>query len=160
MAAALEHVTERDDVVAQVGVGRDQRIAHPRLRGQVHDLAEPAVAKQRRGRRRIGQVQPLEGKPRAAVERGDARLLERDVVVRLEVVDAHDLRTRVEQRTRRVHADEAGGPCDQHATRARHACRSPTSSARSLRCFWKLAKAPIAMCANPAAPSRKPRRST
>lgn len=109
MAAAFEHMAERVDVVAQVGGRVRERMAHARLGRQMHDVGEAALAEQAGGGVRIGQVHPLEREVRGALQRGEARLLERDVVVRVEVVHARDARAAREQRPRGMHADEACG---------------------------------------------------
>ena len=163
MPAAFEHVPEGVDVVAQIGAGVDQRVAHARLRGKMHDMAEAALAEQRCRRGGIGQVDTAKRETREVCERGDARFLQRHVVVRLEIVDADDLGAGVVQRARSMHADEAGRAGHQHAgacERGRHRRPAPAVSERSFAYLRKLANALIAMCAKPAAPSRKPSFST
>jgi len=109
MATSLEHMTEGVDVVAQVGGRVDQRIADARLRGQMDNVGERAVAKESRRRFRLGEIHARKRKAGQARKRRQARLLQRNVVVGIEVVDAGDARALRKQRARRVHADEAGG---------------------------------------------------
>jgi hypothetical protein len=163
--AALQHVTERHQVVAHVRVRVDERVAHARLCGQMHDAVE-AVRKERVARGPVSEIDALEREAGASRERLDARLLERDVVVRVEAVDPRHVGAGVEQCARDVHADEAGCTGHEHAApgarrRGRGHDPGPSrSSARNFACLRKLANAPIAMCAKPAVPSRKPSRST
>src|SRR5512135_798309 len=135
-------------------------MAHTRLCGEMYDRSETAAGEQCRAGVLVGEVDVLECEARPTGQLRDARLLEVDVVVRLVVVDADDRSTRIEQRARRVHADEARHPGHQHAPAVEfdrgHGRRSVWSRARSLACLRKLANAPIAMWAKPAAPSRKP----
>ena len=94
------------DVVAQVGVRIDERIAHARLRGEVHDRREGPPREQCAAHAaRVGEIDALEREARIGRERRDARLLQRDVVVRIEIVDAVDVARR------------------HRAVRARRACR-------------------------------------
>src|SRR6185437_1643189 len=172
MAAAFEDVPECDEIVAQVGLGALERMAYAGLRRQVDDSVEAPALEQRRAGGGIGEIDLLESKAGTSGELCDARTLQRDVVVRIEIVDAGDARTRREERARGVHADESGRSGHQHTSGRRrrrvHRLRSSAalriaascSSARSLTCFMKLANGPIALWANPAAPSRKPSRRT
>ena len=135
-------------------------------------MCETRAIAEGRGRCRFREVEPLESKP--AGERRDRRLLERDVVVRIEVVDARDAGARATSKARAVcMPDEArrAGHEDVHdqaftvdaegrsiQSRAGGAGPSPSDvfNARSFAYLRKLANAPMAMCAKPAALSRKP----
>ena len=160
VTTTLEYVPERVEVVAHVGRRIDERIPHPGLRCEMHDAREGAVREKLRRLGGIGEIETLEGKLRSAPQLADSRLLERHVVVRLEVVDTHDDRTRIEERARGMHADEARRARDEDALAVKHGAthrpRVSASSAFSFAYLRKLANAPMAMCANPAAPSRKP----
>ena len=90
VAAALEDVAERRQVVGDVGLGIDERIAHAGLRGEMDDAREAAVREQLRRRARVGQVEAFEPESRQPFEARDARLLQRDVVIGIEIVDARD----------------------------------------------------------------------
>src|SRR4029077_8115270 len=59
----------------------------------------------------------------------EPRLLERHVVVRIEVVEPDDFVPAREQALRRVRADEAGGPCDQDLH------RRPSTAVAGNTCF-------------------------
>ena len=129
---------------AKYALGVDERVAHAGLRRQVDDLREAAVAKEPRGRRGVDEIEALEPERVAAGKAREPRLLQRDVIVRIEVVDAGHRAARGEQALGDVHADEPRGSGDEHAARRAH-CRGPAASARSLAYFMKLANAPIAM---------------
>ena len=127
VAAALEHVAERVDVVAHVGV-RDaiSEWRTPGCAARCTHVREAAVAKQARGRvaRRRGRRARTRSPARLRAS-ASARLLQRDVVVRIEVVDARHARAaRRAARCARVHADEAGGAGDEDVCIARGASRS------------------------------------
>ena len=77
-------------LLRRYAAGIDQRIAHAGLRRQVHDVAEALLLEKRRSRRRIRQIERDAAYPAAAQARR-ARALERDIVVRVEVVDADDV---------------------------------------------------------------------
>src|SRR6185312_7975305 len=78
MPAPFEHMAERDEVVAHVGAGIDQRMANAGLRRQMHDAVE--AAREQCGRRRaVGEVDALERKALDRTQRFDARLLERGI---------------------------------------------------------------------------------
>jgi hypothetical protein len=115
MAASFEDVTERDDVVAQIRIRIDKRIANTRLRCEMHDAIEVAVAEELRGCAFVGEIEAFKRKFGAIGKRAEPRFLQPHVVIRLEVVDAGHLRARVKQRFGDVHADESGGAGDQNA---------------------------------------------
>ncbi len=88
------------------------------------------------------------------------RLLQRDVVIRVEVVGAGDRIPSGKEPLHDVHADESRRAGDDDVplcTRGgAHRFASAVCSARSFAYFMKLLWHPIAMCTNPATPSRKP----
>jgi len=112
--ATFEHVTERDDIVAVVRARVDQRVAHARLRREMEHVRETAAREQRRGGLGFREIVAAQREGRIAGERGDARLLEPHVVVRIEAVNAGDARACRAQRACAVHADEPGRARDQH----------------------------------------------
>ena len=94
--AALEHVQRAVDVAPHVGVRILQRIAHAGLRGEMHHARELLAREQRRNRRGIGEIELHEAETRVR-EALQARLLERHVVVVVEIVEADDLVARLQQ---------------------------------------------------------------
>ena len=113
VTTTFEHGAEHVDVVAQIGPGVDERIAHPRLRGEMRDVRERAVAQQRRARHGVGEIERI-ALHAGSLELPDTGSLEPDVVIRVEVVDAGDLRTVALQAQREVHADKTGGAGNQN----------------------------------------------
>ena len=99
-------MTERRQVVGEVGAGIDERVADTGLRRKVDDLPEGAVAEQARCCPGVGEIGADEPEPRLAHEPREPRLLEGYVVIRVEVVDPGHLTALREERERRVHADE------------------------------------------------------
>jgi len=64
-----------------------------------------------RGERRpVGDVGAMEGEARLTVELGEPRLLQRDVVIVVEIVDRDDGVAARQQRLADMEADEAGAP--------------------------------------------------
>jgi hypothetical protein len=59
----------------------------------------------------VRDVHAHESEAGLALQPGQARLLEADVVVVVQVVQSHHLVTARQQLQRRGHADEAGSPC-------------------------------------------------
>src|SRR2546426_9305183 len=147
-AAPFDDIAEGIEVVAYVQSRFDERIAHPGLRGEMHDVIEAPVVEEAQGRGSIRQVDPFERESRAVRELCHTRFLEPHVVVRLEAVDAGHLRARVEQRASRMHADESRDAGDEDApSREIRWCHRPprasSASARNFAYLRKLANAPI-----------------
>ena len=115
VAAAFDHVTERRQVVPEIRLRIDERVAHARLRGEMNDVRERVVAEEPVRRLGIGEVDALEPEAWALGQPREARFLQRDVVVRIEIVDTQHGHPGVEELCRRVHADETGAAGDEHA---------------------------------------------
>ena len=114
MAATLDDVAERRQVVGEIRGGIDERVAHAGLRSEMDHLPERAVRKKTRGRVGIGQVHANEPEGRMAGELREPRFLQADVVIGIEVVDAGDAPSPREQRERRMHPDEACATRHEH----------------------------------------------
>ena len=115
VAAAFDHVTERRQVVPEIRARIDERVTHARLRGEMNHVRERVVTEELVRRLRIGEVDALEPKALAPGQPGEARFLQRDVVVRIEIVDTQHGYPGLEESCRRVHADETGATGDEHA---------------------------------------------
>ena len=112
--APLENVDETDEIRVDVGMGVLQRVPDPGLRGEVDDRIGPFAREELRHRRAVRDAGPCiaeTGERRDAIE---PRLLEGDVVVRIEIVDADDLVAAFEQAKRDGGADEAGRSGDKN----------------------------------------------
>ena len=89
--AAFEHVEEAGQVGVDIGVRIDQRMAHAGLRGEMHDTGEadaPRTAPPCRSRSARSSL--TKAKAGQLREFGEPRLLERRIVIGIEVVDADD----------------------------------------------------------------------
>ena len=138
-------------------------MAHARLRREMDDLGESAVAEERRRSGSVGQVDAREAELRMRREPREPRLLQRDVVVRVEIVDArHRARRRRAARAATCMPMKPAAPVTSTRRDGRGSAhrRGSAVSARSFAYLRKLANAPIAMCTKPATPSRKPSLST
>jgi hypothetical protein len=108
LAAAFEDVHEADQIAIDVGVGVEQRVAHAGLGSQVNHALETFAGKQRGHRPPVGDVPLDEAKIALSRQAGQAGVLEANVVVVVEVVDADDRVTATQEAQRGVHADETG----------------------------------------------------
>ncbi len=113
VTAAFEYVEGADDIALDVGVRLLQRVAHPRLRAQMHDALEFPGSEQLRHRLPIRQVGMDEPERLVRLEPGEAGLLERDVVVIIEIVESDDLIASIEEALCGGRANEPGGARDE-----------------------------------------------
>ena len=116
MPAQLQHGHVADQVGPHIGERMIQRIAHPRLRRQVNHVpqtADPCHFAQHAVV--VGDVQPVEAEAGLFGQPRQPRLLERNVVIVVEVVDADDLFAARKQRLSDVITDEAGGAGHEEA---------------------------------------------
>jgi len=87
VTTSFEHGAERIDVVAQIRAGIDEGVAHAGLRREMRDVREAPVAQQCQGRGAFGEIERIAVHARGG-ELPGASALERDVVIRIEAVDA------------------------------------------------------------------------
>lgn len=113
VAAALEHVGEADEVGIDVGIGVLDRVAHPRLGGQVKDPVETVRGKEFRHACPVRHVELLEDEVLVRAQAREAGFLQGHIVVGVEVVDAVDRVAAVEQSFRDRRADESRGARNQ-----------------------------------------------
>ncbi len=119
VAAALQHVQRAGQVAVGIGMRVLDRIPHAGLRREVHDAADLGTCEQRFHRRPIGEVHAREAESLARREARKARLLERRVVVRVQVVEADHLVAAREQPLADVVADEPRRAGHEHAHQSR-----------------------------------------
>ena len=114
VAAAFQHMQRADDVGVHVRV----RVLHPvtdaRLSGEVDNPLRLRRGEQPLHARAIGKVELVEGKAGRALELAEARLLQFNVVVGIEIIDADYHIAPVEQRLSSMVTDESGGAGDQN----------------------------------------------
>src|SRR5262249_47207468 len=90
-----------------------QRVPHSRLGGQVHDAFELLTREQLGDIRIVRQVEAHETKPGEALELSQARTLQCDVVVLVQVVETDDFISPGQKQLRSVKADEPGSAGEQ-----------------------------------------------
>jgi len=113
VTASFQHVEGPGHVAVDVSLRILERVAHARLRRQVHDPREALAREQCADLRGVRQIELHEAEGGVAFEPLEARLLEGDVVVLVEIIETHHLVTLAEQPLRRRRPDEPGGACDQ-----------------------------------------------
>ena len=106
--APLQHIEMAHQVGFGVGMGILQRVAHPSLGSQVDYPIEALLGKQCRHSLAVGQVQLDEADIGTPGQIHQARLLQRDVVVVVEIVDTDDLVAMAEQAFGHGVSDKAG----------------------------------------------------
>ena len=108
MTARLQHRQMPGDIGALVGEGVLQRVAHPRLGGEMHNPVRAALAHQGGEGLRVGDVHPHHFEGGMGGEPRRARRLQADLVVVVEVVDADHGLAALQQTLGHKTADEAG----------------------------------------------------
>ena len=103
-----------DDVGVDVGMRVFHPVADPRLSGEVNDPLRPRLGEQPLHTRAVGEVQLVEGEALAPLKLAEARLLQLNVIVGIEIIEADNLIAPVEQRLSGMVTDETGGAGDQH----------------------------------------------
>ena len=107
VAAALEHVERAGHVAAHVGVRFLQRVAHARLCREVNDARKFLARKERTHRIVVREVQLLEAEVGLCGEPREPCLLQRDVIVLVEIVQTHHLVAAGQQLVRGVRPNES-----------------------------------------------------
>ena len=113
MPAAFQNVEEAGEVGIRIGVRIDQRVAHAGLRGEMHDVGKAMLGEQRRHAGAVGEIELDEAEAAILRELVEARLLERRIVVGVEIVEADDGAAIRQQPARHMKADEAGRAGDE-----------------------------------------------
>ena len=111
--AALEHVEEAREVGVEIGVRVLQRVAHAGLGGEMHHHLRPRGREQRRDRRPVGEVEPLEAEPGPPLQPLEPRLLQPGVVIVVEAVDPQHPAALAQQPVGQMIADEPRSPGHQ-----------------------------------------------
>src|SRR5580704_14153972 len=113
MPTALENVERAGDVALHVGMRCLDRIAHARLSPKMHHTLEFFLCEAARHTCGVRAIKLNEAKARLLLKQSEACLLQGDVVVVIEIVEANDLVAALEQTPRRMKTDEARGSGDQ-----------------------------------------------
>ena len=83
--ANLEDVEKSGEISIEIGVRILQRVAHSGLSGKMHDRSEIAVAKQRCGEPAVGEIEPVKSEVLELAKDGKSCLLERRIVIGVDV---------------------------------------------------------------------------
>ena len=114
LPAGFENVQEARQVRGAVCAGIDQRIAYTRLRREIDDMGEFSLFEQRIHRRGISQIALDKAEVFLAPEHGEARVLQRRIVIGIEIVKAGDVVACTKQAAGDVKTDEASGSGDEN----------------------------------------------
>ena len=116
VAAALQHVVKAGQIAVQVGVGVVDGIAHAGLRGEVDYYVGPCIGHGGVEGGAVFQRTSVKAEIRQRLQLGEARFLQRGVVVVIAVVETDHFVTARTERTRRMEADESGRAGEQDAS--------------------------------------------
>lgn len=111
--ARFQDVGEALHVGINIGVRVGKRIAHPGLGRQVDDALGLFSGKQVGHALAVSHVQLMEGEVRVAAEVRQARFFQSDVVIVVQVVNAHHLVAPRQQAQAGVHANKTGRAGDE-----------------------------------------------
>jgi hypothetical protein len=114
VATSFENIQEPHQIAFHVSVWVLERIADPGLRREMDDPLGLVSAEQTGHSRRIRQVQLLEIEVGMGRELIQPRLLESDVVVRIQIVQADDFVAPRQKALGHVKADKASNAGDQN----------------------------------------------
>ncbi len=106
--AAFEDIQKADDVGIDVLVGMVEGVAHAGLGGQMDDIVRPQLGKQFFHAAPVGQVEPPERKSGKLPQLVEPGLLQRRVVIVVEVVEAGDGHAGRQQTPAQMIADKTG----------------------------------------------------
>ena len=104
-----------DQISLDIGKGMIERIAHPRLRCEVNRAPDRAFPQFGGDLLVIRDIEAHELEIGMVDELRETRLLEADVVVIVEIVDADDGIAAAQKPLGKVKADETGGACHEIA---------------------------------------------
>src|SRR3546814_3408587 len=125
---------------ADVGKGILERVAHPRLGGQVDDLGDlRELAGQGEHCVAVLHVEAAEGEAVAPAEAGEPRLLQGRIVITVQVIDTDYTAAPLHKLLCNMEADEASGAGDQDAHgRPARSRRPPPLNSRCTIAFPRL----------------------
>src|SRR5690606_37823605 len=108
VAAALEHRKGAGDVAVGIRERRLDAVAHAGLRREVHDPVEALLREQIRNAVAVADVELHELEVAVRLEQREPGVLQRDIVVLVQVVETDDLVAALEEPACRMEADKAG----------------------------------------------------
>src|SRR4051794_5063763 len=113
VAAAFEHSQRALNIAVDVRERRLDAVANAGLRAEMNDASELLRCEQLCHRFAIGEIELDELEVLASAEDLEPSVLQRDVVVLIEVVETDHLVAALEQCPRRMKTNESGGACNE-----------------------------------------------
>ena len=118
VAGEFEDIDVAGDIRAHVSAGIVERVSHARLRREVDDSIEIGARKRSGKGIVIAYIDAMNRKVAAdPFQLGDARFLQRDRVISVEIIDADDRFAAFEKARGRVHTYKAGDSGDEDGHR-------------------------------------------
>ena len=116
-ARELEHVAMADEVRLHIGLRVLDAVADAGLRAEMDDAFESIGVGKPLKRFGVREIDAFEAEAVAVLAREivEPRLLERRIVIIVEIVDADDVVAALQQGARRCRADEARGSCNENS---------------------------------------------
>ena len=108
MTAAFQDIERADYVAVDVAVRIFQRMTHPCLRAKVHHPLELSGSKQVHHRCLVGKVRSHKLESRLSLQAFEARGLERDIVIIVEIVEPDHVVAPLQKAQCGKRSDEAG----------------------------------------------------
>src|SRR6185437_16223498 len=109
VAAALEDIGEANEIGVHIRMRIDQRIAHARLRGEMHDMRKPVLGEQRGNAVAVGKVELDEAEAGMSGKLRETGILQLRIVIGVEVVEADNGAAAFQKSLGDVEADKTGG---------------------------------------------------
>jgi len=111
--ASFEDVEKADDVAVDVHVGILEGVAHARLSRKVNDALRPFAREEIRYPASVGDIELYEPESGVRREPREARLLQGNVVVVVEIIEAENVVAARKEPLGDVHSDESRCARDQ-----------------------------------------------
>lgn len=115
MASSFEDIDKAGKVAVHVRVGILEAVTHTRLCGQVNNAVEYVIGEELFHSFPVGKVQADKGEFFAGPEDIEAVLFQPYIIVAVEVVDADDMVTVVQETPAQVETDETRGTGNENA---------------------------------------------
>ena len=109
MTATFEDIQRPRDIALHVSVWRFEGVAHAGLRGEMDDPLELLPGEQLGDAIVVGEIELYETECRQFFEPGEARLLQRNVVVVIQVIETDDVVAPPDQEVGHMRAYETRG---------------------------------------------------
>src|SRR5690349_20064989 len=157
VTAPLEHGQRALNIAVDIREGRLDAVANNGLRAELDDARLLLGGEQLRHCLALGVIELYEFEIPLALQHLEPRMLQRDVVVIVEVVEAYDLVAALEQELRRVKTNESSGSGDeyfQNELLPKGNQRRPSEASLGSTCLMsKMTVLPLPKLRMPSAPS-------